>query len=100
MTRQQGMAAIAALFALCGVALSPIVAAQAQPGTADDERVAIAISSGSQLMLTQAGEAARLAAGMRQLMCDQVFRLRIADVGVHCVRPASDAAARLVQLTD
>lgn len=103
MTRQQGTAALAAIFVLCGVAISPLFAAPAMRGGDDRGNVSIAISSGSHLLLTTAGDTSRPTEGARQLTCDHVFSIGLAEVGVNCAQPDSRVAghpSRLVRLAD
>lgn len=101
MTRFQSTAATAVLFVLCGVAISPLVAAPATDRGAGAEHVSIAISSGSHLTLATTADAARVAGDGKRLTCEHVFRLQVADLGINCSpTPDGRSAARVVQLSD
>ena len=84
-----------------GLALAPMISGPVARATnaSRTNNVAIAITSGSQLHLLQEGENRRnerfLLTIERKMVCSDVFRLRIADVGLHCrVLPSALALAR------
>jgi hypothetical protein len=86
MTTHQKIAAGLALFALFGLAISPLGAAP-NPMIGDDRRtVSIAISSGSQLRLIHqaSSRAIRKEEDRRTISCRRVFYLKVADIGLSC----------------
>ena len=73
-----------------GLALAPMISAPVAQTTnaSRTNNVAVAITSGSQLHLLQEGENRHnerfLFTIERKMVCSDVFRLPIADVGLHC----------------
>jgi hypothetical protein len=83
------------LFALLGLAISPLAATPTPAPSTDGKRVSIAISSGSHLALVkqQSRSGANGGTNSHELSCDHVFRLVIADVGLACTAGLSSGNA-------
>jgi hypothetical protein len=91
MTTHHKIAGALTLFALLGLAISPLAATPNQAPSNDGTRVSIAISSGSHLALVKQppGHGAEAGVNSRKLSCNHVFRLVIADIGLACTSALS-----------
>ena len=76
-------------FGAIGLAVSPLLGGRgSQHASASDAVVAIAITTGPQLHLLQEGEKRQFtqhaATPRRDVVCDSVVRLAVADIGLQC----------------
>jgi len=99
MTTQHNIAAGLALFALFGVAISLVGASPTRAGFDDQGTVSIAISSGNQLKLIDQSWSlmARSDEAGRNLACQRVIHLKIADIGLSC-KPIGAPTAQSPQI--
>lgn len=97
MTIQHKIAGGLVIFALFAWIMAPLVATPASAVASTKHDVSIAISSGSHLrLIEQAAGNGRGASADQGLLCQRVYRLQIADIGVSC--RAATEPKQMVQL--
>lgn len=91
------VAGLLAIVGAIGLAVAPAFGVPSKAPATAQNTVAVAITSGPQLRLTLAGEAERsnalVVASKRSLVCGDVYRLAIADVGFDCRSAQSTLAS-------
>jgi hypothetical protein len=90
MLARNNIAGVLTTFGVTGLLLSPIILTPAVSASSSADRsISVAIAAGPQLRLLRADEttkAARMTTTKksRNMVCNQVFRLSFADVGLSC----------------
>jgi hypothetical protein len=99
MTTQHKIAAGLALFALFGLAISLLGASPTRAIFDDQGTVSIAISSGNQLKLMDHASSltAQKDGAGRNLACQRVIHLKVADIGLSC-KPIGGVAGKSPQI--
>jgi len=89
MSTQNTVAGLLTAFGLIGLAIAPMQASPEKlPIKASADQVALAISLGSQLRLERDGTRrttqTTASATIHDMVCSDVYRLQIADIGLRC----------------
>lgn len=97
MNTKVSVAGLLTIIGAIALAVAPALGVPSTVQTATPDTVAVAITSGPQLRLTLAGEKTPgeppVLVSERSMVCGDVYRLAIADIGLHCRAATSTLAS-------